>query len=124
MNIRPIFAGLIAAVLIAAPVDAQDAPAAAEIKAEDVDIGMVVSFVNAMIAVERVKAAYTPQIENAETEEERKELAKKADEDAIAAVDATVGITPAEYLGVIKAAQRSEELTARINARVEELLQN
>ena len=76
---------------------------------------------DAMIATERVKAEFTPKIENAETEAERTELAQEADVAAIAAVDATVGITASEYLGIIRAAQEDEDLAGRINARIKEL---
>lgn len=108
---------------VALPVMAQetatDLPEIPEIAAEDVTLGQVVSFVNAMIAVERVKKEYTGKIEEAESEDDINALIAEADKSAMAAVDEVVGISPGEYIAISNAAQGSEELTARIKRRFE-----
>lgn len=113
-----------AAVALGAPALAQDDPAVPEIAAEDVSTGQVVSFVNAMIALERIRRDYQPRMEAAETEEERKALAEEADVAAKAAIDKVVGISPGEYLAIGRAAQQNEDLANRINARIAQLRQN
>ncbi len=108
-------------VAFAPPVLAQDATEVPAVAPEDVSAGQVVSFVNAMIAIERVRREYMPQIEAAETEEARNALVEEADAAAMAAVDKVTGISPAEYLAIGQAAQGSEELTQRITTRFAEL---
>lgn len=114
------FATLTAIALsLAAPVMAQDVPTdLPEIKAEDVSIGQVVSFVNAMIAAERVRKEYLGKIDAAETEDEIKALLAEADQKGMAAVDGVAGITTAEYMAIALAAKDSEELAARIQKRI------
>lgn len=108
----------------AAPVQAQDVPTELpDIKAEDVSVGQVVSFVNAMIAAERVRQEYIVKIDAAETEDEIKALIAEADLAGMAEVDRVRGITPAEYMAISLAARDSEELTQRIAQRVELLRQ-
>ncbi|MEM7599540.1 MAG: DUF4168 domain-containing protein [Pseudomonadota bacterium] len=94
-----------------------------EIKAEDVTVGQVVSFVNAMIAAERVRQEYLVKIEAAETEDEIQTLVAEAEQRGIAEVERVRGITPAEYMAISLAARESEELTARIERRVEQMKQ-
>ncbi|KZY34405.1 hypothetical protein A3731_19155 [Roseovarius sp. HI0049] len=94
-----------------------------EIAAEDVTQGQIASFVNAMIALERIRAEYLPQIQAAETDDERQELAAEADQAAKAAVTRTKGITPGEYLAIGRAAQGNQELGEKINTRIAELRQ-
>jgi len=110
-----------ASVAFAAPVQAQDDIDVPDIAAEDVTTGQIVSFVNAVIALERVRAEYQPKMEAAETTEEREALAAEADEVGIEAVVAVVGISPGEYIAIIKAAQDSEDLAGRIEERVTEI---
>lgn len=105
----------------APPVLAQEAAELPEIAAEDVTAGQVVSFVNAMIAIERVRREYLPRIEAAETEDARNALVEEADAAAMAAVDEVAGISPAEYLAIGRAAQDNEDLTQRISTRFVEL---
>ncbi|MDM8168693.1 DUF4168 domain-containing protein [Roseovarius sp.] len=96
-------------------------PEVPEIAAEDVTQGQIASFVNAMIALERIRAEYLPQIQAAETDDERQALAAEADEAAKAAVTKTKGITPGEYLAIGRAAQGNQELGEKINTRIVEL---
>jgi len=123
MNYRTTLAVLltVAGTALAVPAAAQDELQVPRIAAEDVTTGQVVSFVNAMIAVDRIRREYMPRIEAAETDEARRELIAEADEKAIALVDQTAGITPAEYLAIIEAAKTDEGLAQRIAARLDEL---
>lgn len=100
------------------PVAAQEVPTQLpEIVAEEVSIGQVVSFVNAMIAAERVRQKYLAKIEAAETEDEIDALVAEADKEGMAAVEQVRGITTAEYMAISLAARESEDLTARITQR-------
>jgi len=125
MTPRHSFAILLAAAgLLAAPVaSAQENANIPEIAAEDVTQGQVVSFINAMIAVDRVRQEYMPRIEAAETDDERQALAQEADSAARTAVDDTAGITAQEYLAIGRAAQADEDLAKRINERFVQLRQ-
>jgi len=123
MNVKATFAMMLAAASMAfSPLAAaQEAAELPQIEAEEVSAGQVVSFVNALIALERLRFEYQSKIEAAETEDERAALAEEADGKAREAVDKTAGITAAEYLAIGRAAQGSEELTDRIEARLMEL---
>ena len=96
-------------------------PDVPQIAPEDVTQGQITSFVNAMIALERIRAEYLPQIQAAETDDERQALAAEADEAAKAAVTKTKGITPGEYLAIGRAAQGNQELGEKITTRIAEL---
>ncbi|WP_111732267.1 DUF4168 domain-containing protein [Roseovarius amoyensis] len=123
MNYRTILAMLLTAAgtALAVPAAAQDAPEGPQIAAEDVTTGQVVSFVNAMISVDRIRREYVPMIEAAETDDARQELISEADEKSIALVEQTPGISPAEYIAIIAAATEDEDLMQRINDRLAEL---
>lgn len=117
---RPLPYALFAAIMLsmAAPVMAQDLPKELpEIEAEDVSIGQIVSFVNAMIAAERVRKEYLVKIDAAETEDEINALLSEASEKGMAAVDSVAGISTAEYMAIAIAAKDNEELAARIQKR-------
>ncbi|MEM7731525.1 MAG: DUF4168 domain-containing protein [Pseudomonadota bacterium] len=109
----------------ALPLQAQEAPTdLPDIKAEDVSVGQVVSFVNAMIAAEKIRQEYLGKIELAETEEEMKALVAEADQKGIAEVERVRGITPAEYMAISLAAQEDEELMDRITRRLDLMKQS
>lgn len=113
-----------AGMALALPAQAEETAAAPRIAAEDVSTGQIVSFVNAMIALERVRREFQPKLETAETDAERAALSQEADAAAKAAVKKVVGITPEEYLAIGHAAEGNAELAARIEARIAELVQN
>ncbi|MEM6587426.1 MAG: DUF4168 domain-containing protein [Pseudomonadota bacterium] len=117
------FAAVLALSLgISAPLQAQEALTdLPDIKAEDVSVGQVVSFVNAMIAAEKVRQEYLAKIELAETEDEIQALVAEADQMGIAEVERVRGISPAEYMAISLAAQEDEELMARITRRLEQM---
>ncbi len=109
---------------LGSPAMAQELPEIPDIKAEDVSVGQVVSFVNAMIAAERVRQEYLAKIEVAETDEEISELIAEADTAGMAAVDNVVGISVGEYMAIARAAQGNEELETRISTRLEQMRQS
>ncbi|MEL7255815.1 MAG: DUF4168 domain-containing protein [Pseudomonadota bacterium] len=110
--------------MLGVPVQAQEVPTdLPDIKAEDVTVGQVVSFVNAMIAAERVRQEYIAKIEQAETEDEIQALVAEADQRGMAEVERVRGISPAEYMAISLAARESEELTERITRRLEQMKQ-
>jgi hypothetical protein len=88
---------------------------------DDVTEGQLVSFVNAFVALERMRGQFVERIEAAETQEEREALVKQADEAAIKVVDDMTGITPDEYISIVKALPESEELRTRVSKRIEEI---
>lgn len=94
-----------------------------EIAADDVTSGQIVSFVNAMIALERIRAEYQPKIQSTEDTDERQKLAAEADEAAKAAVTKTKGITPEEYIAIGRAANQDKELADKITTRIVEMRQ-
>lgn len=106
---------------MAAPLAAQAVQDVPEIKPDDVTDGQVVSFVNAMIAVQRVRSEYSTKVEAAENDDDRQAVIAEAGDAAMAAVEEIVGITAVEYVAINLAAQDSEELTERINSRIREL---
>ena len=85
MTLKSTFAMVLtaASIAFAAPATAQSDLDVPDIAAEDVTTGQIVSFVNAMIALERVRAEYQPKMEAAETEDERKALAEAAREEGL-----------------------------------------
>ena len=110
---------------LSVPIKAQEVPTdLPEIKAEDVSVGQIVSFVNAMIAAEKVKQEYMAKIEAAETADEIEALVAEADQKGIAEVERVRGITPAEYMAISIAARDSEELTSRIQQRLELMIES
>lgn len=120
MHVFQTVAVIAASVGLALPLSAQEAPTdLPEINAEEVSVGQVVSFVNAMIAAERVKQEYIAKIDAAESQEEIEALVAEADQKGIAEVERVRGISPAEYMAISLAAQENEELAGRIRQRLE-----
>lgn len=86
--------------------------------ADNVTDGQVDAFVKAAIAVEEVRGIYLPDIQNAETQEEREALMAEANTAAMQAVEDVQGVTPREYLAIAKLAQNDQTLTDRINVEL------
>ena len=93
----------------------------AAVNPDDVTEGQLASFVNAFVALERMRGQFMERIEAAETQDEREALVQQADEAAIQVVDDMTGITPAEYIAIVKALPESEALQARVSQRIEEI---
>lgn len=113
--------GVMALALLAAPLAAQEQTPEqpAEITAESVTDAQVEAFVKAAIAVESLRKEYMTRIGNAESEEDANKLKAEANNVAIQLVDKARGITAQEYLAISGVAQKSPELTERIQAQVE-----
>jgi flagellar biosynthesis component FlhA len=129
-NLAAIFGA--AALAFAAPVMAQDEQSAQdeqtaqdgqpmEMAAEDVTDEQVNAFVDAILAVEEVRAEYGSSIEAAEDEAEQQELVQEANEAAFAAVDEVENMDVDTYVAIANAAGENEELNQRVVARLSEV---
>ncbi len=106
------------AAALASPLAAQDVTPS-EITASTVTDAQVDAFVEALIAVEAVRADYLPQIQEQADEAGQKALIEEANTAAIEAVGDVENMTPEDYVAIGQAAQQSEDLNARIMARLE-----
>ncbi|MEO1139031.1 MAG: DUF4168 domain-containing protein [Pseudomonadota bacterium] len=79
----------------------------------------IVSFVEALAAIQIVGRHYTPRIDAETDGSKRAELIDLANRDIVRAVDTIVNITPAEYVAIDKAAQQDQGLNQRILAQIE-----
>ena len=98
--------------------------AAQQVQPSDIDVttltdDKVNAFVEALIAVEAVRADYLPQIQEQSDEAKQKELIQQANTEALDAVGEVENMTAGDYLAIGQAAQSSEDLNARIMARLE-----
>lgn len=115
-KIAPVMIAVAAA--LASPLAAQDVTPS-EITASTVTDAQVDAFVEALIAVEAVRADYLPQIQEQADEAGQKALIEEANTAAIEAVGDVENMTPEDYVAIGQAAQQSEDLNARIMARLE-----
>jgi hypothetical protein len=79
------------------------------------DDEMIDAFVTAQLTIEEIRSTYIRQFGAAETEEERLEISEEANEEMVAAVNATPGITVEEYNAILDAAATDAELANRLN---------
>jgi hypothetical protein len=96
----------------------QGNPGDVALTADNVTDGQVDAFVKAAIAVEEVRGIYLPDIQNAETQQEREALMAEANTAAMQAVEDVQGVTPREYLAIARLAQSDQTLTDRINVEL------
>lgn len=120
----------LAAPLALAPIAglAQDAAAEPETAAPEAtmpsfDEATLQAFVDAVVAIEEVRADYQPQVTEA-AEADRPALIEEANVAMMSAVEETDGITVDEYLAVNEAASQDPELAQRIVALLPEDLRN
>ncbi|MCZ0811536.1 MAG: DUF4168 domain-containing protein [Pseudomonadota bacterium] len=118
-------AALALAAPLATPLAAQesDAPAqteAPQVSADSLSEEQIDAFVEALVAIEAVRADYLPRIQEQESEAEQKAVIEEANTAAIAAVSDVDNMTPEEYMAIGKVAQQDEELNARILAKLED----
>jgi len=120
-----------AALALATPLAAQEteapqeseAPAqsaAPQVSADSLSEEQIDAFVEALIAIEAVRADYLPRIQQQESEAEQKAVIEEANVAAIEAVKGVDNMTPETYMAIGKVAQQNEELNARIVAKLEE----
>ena len=100
-----------------APAQQSEAP---QITAESLSEEQLDAFVEALVAIEAVRADYLPRIQQQESEAEQKAVIEEANVAAIEAVEGVDNITPEQYMAIGKVAQQDEELNARILAKLEE----
>lgn len=123
MTIKSTISAALAALTLAfaTPLAAQEPVTPSDITAEQVTDEQVIAFVEALSAIEEVRAEYSPKIQAEESEEDRQAMIDQADAAAIEAVEKVKNITPADYLGIGKAAQEDDALNQRIIARIKEV---
>lgn len=137
MTIKPIItATLVSALALATPLAAQTATndgsdtnakslseiqPTADLTAEEVTEAQVSAFVDALVAIERVRVTYMPQIEAATDDEARSTLIDEANSAVVTAIDDVENMSVPDYMAIDKVAQQDEELNGRIMAQIEEL---
>lgn len=115
---------LAAALLSAAPAaaqsstgtDAKKAPAGRELQVTDAKLA---AFIDAVVKVERIGAAWKPKLAAANTKAEADKLMRSAHDEMRHAVEASPGITMAEYAAIASAAVENPKLAAEVKARLE-----
>jgi hypothetical protein len=115
-KIAPIM--LAVATALASPLAAQDIEAA-DITAETLNDAKLDAFVEALIAIEAVRADYLPKIQEQADEAGQKALIEEANTAAIEAVADVENMSPEDYVAIGQAARQDEDLNARIMARLE-----
>lgn len=86
----------------------------AEAPSEDFSEAQLESFIEATVKIQELRSSFMPQIEAAETEEDKQALAVQAQDEMKAAVDGTEGLDVATYNRIGQAAQTDQELNARL----------
>lgn len=72
------------------------------------------SFVTAAVAVNDLIDKWTPRIQGAESEQQANQLRTQANEEMVAAIEETDGITVDEYQEILDTARNDQEFSARI----------
>lgn len=123
MNITPIIAAALAALTLAlaTPLAAQETITPTEITAEQVTDEQVAGFVEALVAIEKLRVEFAEKMLAQKTDEDRKAVAEEADAAAMQAIKDAGSMTAEEYLGIAKAARENKALNQRINARIKEM---
>lgn len=115
------------ALAIATPVVAQETQSQQmqppQIAADEVTETQIDAFVDAILAVEAVRADYTAQIENAEDDAAKRALVEEANEAAVAAVDDVENMDIDSYIAIANAAGEDEALNQKIVGRITEIRQ-
>jgi len=108
MKLATAMRSLALAILLAATAvgtaNAQDAVSDAKIHA----------FLTAAMSVNKVIEEWDPRIKGAESQEAADDLIAQANAEAVAAIEATDGISPDEYSQIAQSAQSDPALSARI----------
>ena len=81
------------------------------------------SFAMAALEVRDIRERYSPQMQSAESDEERQALAEQATAEMVSAVEASPGITVDEYNAIIQASNGNEQLTNRIREQLQSVQQ-
>lgn len=123
MSFRSILTAALAALTLAmsGPLAAQEAVIPTNIVADQVTDDQVEAFVIAMVAIERIRAQFTPKIQAEKNAEDRRAIINEADVAAMKAVENTGDLSAEDYLGIGHAAQQNKALKDRILARIEDM---
>lgn len=81
------------------------------------------SFASAAVQIQQIREEYTAEIQQAESEEQRQQLAEEANTEMVGAVESAPGISVEEYNEIIEASAEDQELSQRINEHMESAAQ-
>jgi hypothetical protein len=123
LTFRTMTAALVAAALtLATPLAAQDTTTeivpTPGLTADKVTDAQVEAFVEALIAVEDLRAAYGQKIAAEQDAGAREDLVAEANEKVVDAVDGVENMSAADYMAIGQAAQQDEALNERIMAQI------
>lgn len=108
---------------VAVPVMAQTAetPAAPQTMAPAADFSdaKIEAFVTALQEVDDVRLSYLPQLEAADSDTDRAELADAANNEMVERIEAVPDLSVEEYIQIAELAQQDQALSARIVEQVE-----
>ena len=76
------------------------------------------AFVEAALAVMDVRAAWSPKIKGAESDEDAQSMMKSARQEMAQAVEDAPGISTREYIAIARQARQDSQLAERIEKRV------
>ena len=114
---------LAASLLSAVPTAAQTSPggdAKQPSKSRELQVtdAKLAAFVDAVVKVERIGAAWKPKVEAAKSKQEADTLMRAAHDEMRHAVEASPGITLAEYAAIASASVENEKLGAEVETRL------
>jgi len=92
--------------------------AADEYSAEDID-----AFVEAFVEVNDVRTAYAQQLQETEDEAEQRVIIQDGNAAIVDAIDGVDGMDVELYTAILEAAGSDEDLSQRINRRVDDAIQ-
>lgn len=78
------------------------------------------SFAMAALEVREIRASYVEQMQTAESEEQRQQLAEEANAEMVEAVRETPGITIEDYNAIIEASADDPQLSQRIDEHMQQ----
>lgn len=109
---------LAVATALASPLAAQEINPS-DITADTLNDAKIDAFVEALIAIETVRADYLPKIQEQADEAGQQAVIEEANTAAVEAVSDVDNMSPEDYVAIGQAAQQDEDLNARIMARLE-----
>lgn len=77
------------------------------------------TFALAALEIQEIRSQYTAQIQQAESEDQRQQLAESAQDEMVGAIQAIPGITIEEYNAIIQASADDPELSERISQHMQ-----
>lgn len=81
------------------------------------------SFALAALEIQQIRSDFVERAQQAETDEQRQQLAEEANVEMVGAVESTPGITVDEYNSIIEASAEDEGLAERINQQMQSAAQ-